>query len=388
MISPILDHLSPLRGEMLEALETLVSHESPSLDKPALDGLADLLAARFASLGLAVDRIANGSGGDHLRVVLGEPTDTRSPALVLCHFDTVWPLGTLARMPFRIEGGRAHGPGAYDMKASLVQAEFAVRALLSLRLQPPRPVVFLFTSDEEIGSPDSRRLIEDEASRSALVLVLEPPLADGRLKTARKGVGRFILEVTGRAAHAGVEPEKGVSAVTELAHQILAVNALADPSAGTTVNVGVVRGGTTTNVVPAEATAEIDVRVTTRDEANRIEAAISALCPVVTGASLTVHGGFNRPPMERTPQVVSLFERVRVIGHFLGLDLGEGSTGGGSDANFTAALGVPTLDGLGTPGAGAHAEHEHIVIDALPERAALLATLLLELVDGRFPPGA
>lgn len=379
MNSRFLDHLNPLRGAMLDALGALVAHESPSLAKAALDGLADTLSARFGSLGLAVDRVANANGGDHLRVTLGDPADRRPSALVLGHFDTVWPLGTLARMPFRVEDGRVHGPGVYDMKAGLVVAEFAVRALTSAGLRPPRPVVFLFTSDEEIGSPDSRRLIEAEAVRSAYTLVLEPPLADGRLKTARKGVGRYTLEIEGRAAHAGVEPQKGISAVTELAHQILALNALADPDAGTTVNVGVVRGGTTTNVVPDLATADIDVRVTTVDEAGRIEAAISALRPVDLRTTLTVRGGFNRPPMERTPQVVSLFERVRDVGRSLGLEFGEGSTGGGSDANFTAGLGIPTLDGLGIPGSGAHAVYEQIIIDALPERAALLATLLMEL---------
>lgn len=379
MLSPLFEHLLPLRPSMLDALESLVVCESPSHDKPALDRLSNGIAARFSSLGLVVDQIPNATGGDHLRVVFGETPGPRPPALVLCHFDTVWPVGTLERMPFRVEGARAHGPGVYDMKASLVLTEFAVRSLLALGLRPPRPVVFLFTSDEEIGSPDSRRLIEHEARRSHYVLVMEPPLADGRLKTARKGVGRFLLEVTGRAAHAGVEPEKGVSAVTELAHQILGINGLADPSAGTTVNVGVVRGGTTPNVVPAAAFADIDVRATTLDEARRIEAAIQSLRPVLPGSTLSVTGGINRPPMERTPQVADLFERVRVVGRSLGLEFGEGSTGGGSDANFTAALGVATLDGLGAPGAGAHAEYEHVMIEALAERAALLATLLLEL---------
>ena len=380
MTSPFLSSLAQSRVAMLEALEALVVRESPSRDKPALDALASYLAARFSSLGLTFDRLANESGGgDHLRATFGEASDPRTPGLVLCHFDTVWPLGTLARMPFRVEGNHAHGPGGFDMKASLVLCEFALHAIRAQSRRPPRPIVFLFTSDEEIGSPDSRRLIEAEARRSAYVLVMEPPLADGRLKTARKGVGRFTLEITGRAAHAGVEPEKGVSAVTELAHQILSVNALADPPAGTTVNVGVVHGGTTTNVVPAHATAEIDVRVTTLDEARRIDAAMPSLRPILPGASLAVRGGFNRPPMERTPQVAALFERAREVGRLVGLDLGEGSTGGGSDGNFTAALGIPTLDGLGTPGAGAHAEHEHVVIDALPVRAALLAELLLAL---------
>jgi len=377
--SPLIDHLTPLRGAMLDALEGLVVRESPSHDKPALDALAGHLAGRFAALGLGVDRIANGAGGDHLRVRLGAPDDGRPPALVLGHYDTVWPAGTLAAMPFRVEGGRASGPGVYDMKASLVLAEFAFRAVQALGKTPPRPVVLLLTSDEEVGSPTSRRLIEEEAAKSDYVLVLEPPLPGDRLKTARKGVGRFVLEVTGRAAHAGVEPEKGVSAVVELAHQILAVGGLADPSAGTTLNVGVVRGGSTPNVVPAAATAEVDVRAATLDEARRVEAAFAALRPALPGAGLAVTGGFNRPPMERTPQVAALYGRAREVGRSLGMDLGEGSTGGGSDGNFTAALGLPTLDGLGAPGGGAHADHEHVAVEALPRRAALLAALLLEL---------
>ncbi len=378
MNSPLFDHLRPLRGAMLDALKTLVDHESPSLDKIALDTLAETITTRFQTLGLSVDRIGNATGGDHLRIRL-DSKQAGPPALVLCHFDTVWRVGTLARMPFRVDEDHAHGPGVYDMKASLVVAEFAVRAILSGDVEPPRPVVFLFTSDEEIGSPDSRPLIEAEAQRSAFVLVLEPPLSDGRLKTARKGVGRFTLTIQGRAAHAGVEPEKGLSAVTELAHQILAINALADPSSGTTINVGLVQGGTTTNVVPALATAEIDVRVTSQKEADRISSALGTLRPVASGVIFALRGGFNRPPMERTPEVASLFDRVRDVGRSLGLDFGEGSTGGGSDANFTASLGLPTLDGLGVPGAGAHATHEHILIDALPERAAFLAELLLKL---------
>jgi glutamate carboxypeptidase len=376
---PLLDHLTLLRGDILEALEALVSQESPSRGKPALDALAQTITGRFKALGLAVDRIANPVGGDHLRVRFGDEASALPPALVLCHYDTVWPLGTLVRLPFRVEGGRAHGPGVFDMKASIVLCEFAVRALKAEKRLPRRPVVLLFTSDEEIGSPTSRGLIEEEAKRSAHVLVMEPPLSGGRLKTARKGVGRFTLEVTGRAAHAGVEPEKGVSAVVELAHQVLALSRLADLARGTTVNVGVVEGGTTSNVIPARATAQIDVRVATLDETRRIEAAIAALEPVLPGASLAVRGGFNRPPMERTPEVAALFERTRAVGLSLGMDLGEGSTGGASDGNFTAALGVPTIDGLGTPGAGAHADHEHVVIEALTERAALLAALWLEL---------
>jgi glutamate carboxypeptidase len=377
----LLDYLTPLQGAMLEAVEALVSHESPSRDKAALDALAGKLAMRFAALGAEVGRVPNSSGGDHLRARLGfgRVSGPAPPALLLAHFDTVWPVGTLARMPFRVEGGRASGPGVYDMKASLVLAEFALRTLQDLGLDPPRSVELVLTSDEELGSPTSRGLIEEAARRSAYVLVPEPPLADGALKTARKGVGRFTVEVAGRAAHAGVEPEKGVSAVVELAHQVLAVQALADPVAGTTVNVGVVQGGTTSNVVPAAATAAIDVRAATLAEARRVEAAMAALRPVLPGARLAVTGGFNRPPMERTPAIAALFGRAREIGYTLGLELTEGATGGGSDGNFTAALGVPTLDGLGTPGGGAHADHEYILIDELPRRAALLAALLLSL---------
>ncbi len=374
----LLDILTPRQDAMLAALAALVERESPSRDKAALDILADDLARLFSALGLEVSRFANPDGGDHLSVML-DGDSFESPALVLCHFDTVWPLGTIDRMPFRIEGGRAFGPGVYDMKASLVLCEFAIRALRELDLSLPRPVEFLFTSDEEIGSPTSRELIEMRARQSAYVLVLEPPLSGDRLKTARKGVGRFRLQVTGKAAHAGVEPQKGVNALVELAHQILRITDLADPDAGTTLTVGLARGGTTPNVVPAEATAEIDARVATRDEALRVQAALAALRPVLPGASIRVLGDFNRPPMERTERGVAFFERARLIGHGIGLRLGEGSTGGGSDGNFTAALGVPTLDGLGTPGAGAHATHEQIEIDALPGRAALLAALLREL---------
>lgn len=373
------DYLRPRSGEMLGAVESLVVHESPSRDKPALDALAGRLAGRFGAIGLDVERLPNPTGGDHLRMRLGDPADARSPALVLCHYDTVWKVGTLAKMPFRVEGGRAYGPGVYDMKSSLVLVEYALRALRSLATRPPRPVVALFTSDEEIGSPTSRALIEGQARASAYVLVMEPPLPGGGLKTARKGVGHFTLEIEGRAAHAGVEPENGVSAIVELAHQVLALERIADPASGTTVNVGLVSGGTTPNVVPAAAVAIIDARATTLDEARRFEDALLALRPALKGSRLRVRGAFSRPPMERTPQSIDLYDRARAIGQTLGLDLTEGSTGGGSDGNFTAALGLPTLDGLGMPGAGAHAEDEHILIDALPERAALLAALLMGL---------
>ena len=296
---------------------------------------------------------------------------------MLGHFDTVWPLGTLERMPFRVEGPRLR-PGHLRHEGRLDDRFVRPRAHRSKGLVE-RPVWVLFTSDEEIGSPTSRGLIEDLARQCAYVLVLEPPLADGGLKTARKGVGRFRLEVEGKAAHAGVAPEEGRSAIVELAHQVVRIQELQDLAAGTTMNVGVIQGGTTTNVVPAQASADIDVRVSTLAEAERVEGALRALAPITPGTRLTISGGFNRPPMERSPAIAALFEQARRIGRALGLELTEGSTGGGSDGNFTAAMGVPTLDGLGARGGGAHADDEHIIIDSLTERAALLAALLLEL---------
>jgi glutamate carboxypeptidase len=366
---------------MIIRLAELIVHESPSRDKPALDALAHNLAARLEALGARVDRIANPEGGEHVRArwAAAGAAATAAPALVLGHFDTVWPHGSLAALPFRVEQDRVYGPGSFDMKASLVLLEFAIAAIRAQGRSLRRPVVVLWTSDEEVGSPTSRALIESEARRAAYVLVLEPPLPDGALKTARKGVGRFQLTVEGKPAHAGVEPEKGISAVHELAHQILQLQGLNYPAAGTTVNVGVIQGGTAVNVVPAQATAAIDVRVATRDEADRVEAALRAIAPVLPGARVRIEGGFNRPPMVRSPQTAALVEQIRVIGRGLGLELGEGSTGGGSDGNFTAALGVPTLDGLGAPGAGAHAQDEHVIAAALPQRAALLAEALLAL---------
>lgn len=376
----LLDDLRSREKEMLAALGDIVAHESPSRDKPHLDVLAQELARRFTAIGGEAAVVDNPSGGNHVSVRFEVRGAAQvQPALVLCHFDTVWPLGTVAARPFRVEDGRAYGPGTFDMKASLVLAEFALRAIRALDLRSPRPIHLLLTSDEEIGSPTSRELIESHARASAYVLVMEAPLADGRLKTARKSTGHFAIEVEGCAAHAGVEPEKGISAIRELAHQIIAVEGLNSPASGTTVNVVIVEGGSASNVIPAHASAQIDVRVTTQAEGERFAKAFQALKPVHPGAALHLKGGFDRPPMERTAGVAALFERVREIGRPLGLDLTEGSTGGASDGNLTAALGVPTIDGLGALGAGAHALHEHIEVESLAIRAALLACLLLEL---------
>ncbi len=367
------------RESILASLEDLVRLESPSRDKPALDALGNYLGDMLRGLGGSIEVIPNEHGGDHILARFPGPPAKR-PALVLGHFDTVWPKGTIKRMPFRVEaGGRAYGPGIFDMKAGIAAFTSALPVLMSSKSPNRRPIWSLLTSDEEIGSPTSRGLIEDLARQCAYVLVLEPPLADGGLKTSRKGVGRFRLEIEGKAAHAGVAPTQGRSAIIELAHQILAIQQLQDLGAGTTINIGVVTGGTTANVVPASASAEIDVRVVSAGEAARMSSALLAVSPLTPEVRLTMSGGFTRPPMERTPAVAALFEQARQIGRVLGLELTEGSTGGGSDGNVTAALGVPTLDGLGVRGGGAHADDEHIVIDSLPERAALLAALLLQL---------
>ncbi len=365
--------------EILGIAEELVSFESPSRDKAALDRLGARIAELLRAAGGSVEMVPNEKGGDHILARFTGPADRR-PALVLGHFDTVWPHGTLAKMPFRVDRHRACGPGIYDMKAGLAIFLRPIdNSLFDTSRTAPRPIWALFTSDEEIGSPTSRGLIEDLARRCAYVLVLEPPLADGSLKTARKGVGRFRIDVEGKAAHAGVAPQEGRSAIVELAHQVVRIQDLQDLEAGTTLNVGVIQGGTTTNVVPAQASADIDVRVAALAEARRVETALRSMVPVTAGTRLEVSGGFNRPPMERTPAIAALFEQARRIGRSIGLELTEGSTGGGSDGNFTAALGIPTLDGLGARGGGAHADDEHILIDSLPERAALLSALLFEL---------
>ncbi len=365
---------------MLEALEKLVNLESPSTDKPALDSYATKLSARFESLGAETTSIPNPTGGNHLKVGFqSSRSGSGKPALLLCHYDTVWALGTIDQQPFRLEGNQAYGPGIYDMKASHVMVEFALRGIIELGLSMPRPINILFNSDEEIGSPTSRSLIEELAKGSEYVLVLEPPTAEGSIKTARKGVGIYTLQVKGRASHAGTQPEYGISAITEIAHQILYLEQLTDYEQGTTVNAGVVKGGTRSNVIPAYAEAKIDARAWTQSEVDRIEGAMADLQPVTSGVEISVNGGFNRPPMMRSEAIAKLFKEVQQIGGEFGLELQEGSTGGGSDGNFTAALGVPTLDGLGVMGDGAHAVHEHILVSDLPLRTALLAGILLEL---------
>jgi glutamate carboxypeptidase len=367
------------KEDILEFTRWLVEQESMSRDAAALDRLAHNLADRFSSLNLAVDIASDPRFGSTLcaRGSLGaaHPSGTKTLMLV-GHIDTVWPSGTLAARPFTVNDGRAYGPGIFDMKAGIAITFYAVQALLELKRPPRRPVLIMLTCDEETGTHFSRPMIEDEARHAHAALVLEPPIPGGAVKTARKGVGEFDLSVRGRPAHAGNEPRAGISAITELAHQILAIQALTDWEKGTTLNVGVVHGGVLSNVIAAEARAAIDMRFESLEEGERIEAAMQRLQPTLAGARLEVSGGINRPPLHRTDGTAALFERARTLAQEFDYELREGSVGGGSDGNFIGALGVPVLDGLGVDGAGAHAEHEHIVIDDIPLRAALLARLI------------
>ncbi|MEW6568025.1 MAG: M20 family metallopeptidase [Chloroflexota bacterium] len=361
--------------ELLRLLQALVELESPSTEKAAVDALGAFLAARLAEAGAAVERIPQSKAGDHWLARWG----SGSPGvLLLTHLDTVHPLGTLAHIPYRDDGERVFGPGVLDMKASLAMAVTAMEALCQSGTGLRRRVTLLCSSDEETGSRTSRPLIEQLGSEHEAIFTLEPALPNGALKTERKGVGLYRIEVQGRAAHAGANPEDGVNAVVEMAHQILRLSALADPAQGTTINVGVVHGGTRSNVVPESCQARLDLRVQTPEEAARVEAAIHALSPVLPGASVSVEGGINRPPMTRSPVIAQAFERAKSIAATIGLSLTEGSTGGASDANFLAGLNRPLLDGLGAVGDQAHSEREFVVRRSLPERTALLAALISE----------
>jgi glutamate carboxypeptidase len=362
---------------LLETIEALVRLESPSGDAAAINRCLEELASRLYQLGGVVTRVPGGTAGDPLRFEIGSGV---RQVLLLGHADTVWPLGSLADRPFREEGGSLYGPGVFDMKAGLAIAALAIKALTQDQERLWGRIVMLVTADEETGSRASRAAIEAEALASAAVLVLEPALPGGALKTSRKGCGEFLLSVTGVAAHAGIEPERGASATSELARQIPRIEALQDPAAGTTLNVGVIRGGSRPNVVAAHAEAVIDVRVTSASEAGRVTAALAALPPIDLRTRLTVAGGIERPPMERSASVATLFRLARDVAADLGRPLGEGGTGGGSDGNFTAALGVPTLDGLGAVGGGAHAVDEHVTVADLSWRAALLAGLLRRIL--------
>jgi glutamate carboxypeptidase len=375
-VKRLLAYCEQQRDWLIEAIERLVRLESPSTDKAAVDRCGAAVEELLVAAGGRVERLPQTLRGDHLRAAWegGE-----RQVLVLGHFDTVWSVGQLERMPLRTVDGRLYGPGVFDMKAGIGVALLAVRALQALAVTPLPGIVMLWTSDEEIGSGSSRALIEEEARRSDAVLVLEPSLPGGAAKTSRKGVGEFELAVHGVSAHAGIDPGKGASAIHELARQILAVEALQDLARGISVNVGVVAGGSRPNVVAGYASAKIDVRVPTMADAARVEAALHELQPKLAGTRLEVTGSVDRPPFERSPGVFRLYQEAKEAAGALGRNLPEGSTGGGSDGNFTGALGVPTLDGLGPMGDGAHALHEHVDVADLPWRAAFVAALLMRL---------
>ena len=373
----LLSRLAALQPAMTADIETLVTCESPSADLAAVARSADVVGQLGERrLGTAPERIVV-DGRVHLRWRLGSGP---SRVLLLGHHDTVWPLGTLARIPFTVTGGVLRGPGCFDMKAGLVQAMHAVAAL------PDRSgVTILITADEEIGSPSSRQLIEAEAAGCSAALVLEASADGGALKTERKGTSLYQVQVHGRAAHAGLEPERGVNATVELARQVLAITAMADAALGTTVTPTLMSAGSTINTVPATGDLAVDVRVRDGAEQNRVDVAMRALTPALDGARLVVTGGPNRPPL---PAVASaaLFQRAAALAASLGLPPpGHAAVGGGSDGNFTAGIGVGTLDGLGAVGGGAHAEDEHVLIDELPRRAALLAALIADLLADTEP---
>jgi len=375
----LLKYLGTRNAAMLAALRMLVRCESPSDSKPAVDRCARLLAGEWRRRGMRVQILPQKRAGDILRVEFGAASKAAGQILLLGHMDTVYPLGTLARMPFRVKGGLAYGPGTFDMKCGLVQGLFAAEALASLKLAPRKRVVGLWTSDEEVGSDASRAVIEREARRSDAVLVLEPSASPGgKLKTGRKGVGEAEIIVTGRAAHAGLNPEKGVNAIHELAAQIARIAPMSDLKRGATLSVDIVQGGTRSNVIAERARAVVDLRAVTLADARRIEKKLRALRPMHREAKLEVRGGFNRRPMEQK-YAKELFAVAQRLGREIGLELKDAFVGGGSDGNLTAALGIPTLDGLGAVGDGAHAAHEHIRIAAMPERAALVAGLILNV---------
>jgi glutamate carboxypeptidase len=368
-------------------LEELVRLESPSEDPAAVNAAQELVASWASSLGGRIKRHRQKNFGDVYELKFGElkfgelkfgsPSSRQKPLLILGHLDTVWPLGTLKSMPWRNQNGKLSGPGVLDMKAGVLMALTAIDLLRETG--PLRPITLLLNSEEEIGSPISRPITEQLAQQSSAVFVLEP--AQGlAYKTARKGIGNYKVHVTGIGAHSGVDFERGHSAVLELARQIERISAFTDLPRGLTVNCGVVSGGTRSNVIAAEAHVEIDVRIPRASDAAKVDRLFRSLKPFDKACKLTVTGGINRPPMERKPGTVALFKQAKKLAADLGFDLDEAATGGGSDGNFTAALGVPTLDGMGAIGAGAHAAHEHILTEHIVPRTALLAAMLATVV--------
>ena len=373
MTSRILDYARSQAGGLLEQIQELTAIESPSHDRDRVNEAVDWMEKRLQAAGAATTRTPHSNAGDQLVARLGGGS---ARTLLLGHLDTVWDAGQLARMPLKVEAGKAYGPGIFDMKSGAVIVIELFRMAANAVCRPDSALVAFFSSDEELGSLSSRPILEQIAPECNQVLVLEPCLPGGRAKTCRKGVGRYTLEIHGKSAHAGVSPEAGVSAVEEFAHQVFALRELVKPFPGATLNIGVVKAGTRSNVVPEYLNAEIDVRVGSTGDGEAIDGRLKALAPRLPGAALRVSGGINRPPLERTESVVRLFGAAAAVAREQGWMLQEGATGGGSDGSFTAALGIPTLDGLGPDGNGAHALDEHVLIEDLPRRLALVAGLL------------
>ena len=369
--------LEPRLPEMLAVLRRFAVAESPSTDKSAAERCARVIASTWRRLDAAISLFPQEDRGPHILVNCWRgKARPLGQILVLGHYDTVYSVGTLRAMPFRVKGAKAFGPGVFDMKAGIVQGLFALETLQRSGAALRKRIVFLWTSDEEIGSASSRQLIESQAKRSDAVLVLEPALGSGGLlKTARKGVGEAELIVRGRASHAGLAPEEGINAVHELALQIARLRKWNNPRRGVTLNADVVEGGSRVNVIADRARALIDLRALRAADMRRLESRLRALRPVLPGAKLEIRGGFNRPPLERKISA-ALFRRAKSLALQMGFALGECTAGGGSDGNLTAALGIPTLDGLGAVGGGAHSAHEYVLVNTMPARAALLAALL------------
>ena len=371
-----LDYAENNAGDILGTLKTMVELESFTSDKQGTDALSDYLIQRLRELGAETTVIPQDQVGNH---VVADIEGGEGRIMLLCHMDTVWPKGTIANRPFTVKEGLAYGPGILDMKAGIAIALHALETLRTHGMQPKHKIKIVLNSDEETGSTSSRQLIEEEARKSDQVFCLEPGAGKkGALKTGRKGVGMFQVKVTGKAAHAGNEPEKGISAIEEMAHQILRLHSLTDFSRGTTVNVGVLQGGAVRNQVAAFAEALVDLRVTTTAEAVRVEREILNASPVLNDALVEVTGSLNRPPMERTESTAMMLNWVREFADPLGIDLEETQVGGGSDAQFVAALGIPVLDGMGGVGEGPHADYENIVVSELPRRVALLASIMAQ----------
>ena len=373
-MNDLLNHMFENAVHIFEDLRDMVNKETPSTSKPLLDNFSRYLSSYGESMtGSKAEIIPSEVAGDSL-VFRISGTGSVKPLLLLAHYDTVGPEGTIDRMPFITDGNVATGPGIFDMKGGIVQAMWAIKTLREFGYRSP-PLTLLLNSDEEIGSPYSRDLIESEARKASIAIVLEPS-QNGKVKTGRKGVGRFTIRIKGKSSHAGLDHKEGVSAIDEMARVVLYLHSLTDYSKGTTLNVGVVNGGTRSNVVADEATAELDLRIERLSEAETIISKIMSLKPQNRAARIEIDGGLNRPPMERTERNVGLFRIAKDVAATLGLDLEDCVVGGGSDGNFCSALGLPVLDGMGPVGGNAHAEGEFVKINEMPVRAALLTLLL------------